>query len=376
MQIHLLKNLDELAPYAQQWDHLASGVPFRGWTWLSHWWRCYGAIEERQDKSQLAVPAVFDEANVLIGVAPWFLDYSLSQGWALRLLGTGEVCSDYLGLLCLPGREQPVLEALADFLLEGPADHSEETLHWDLMALDGVDFEDHAVNQLVRRLTQCGCLAHRHSALNCWRLDLPSTWEEYVNTLSRSYRREVRRTEREYFEKGRAVLHVVQRLDDLHNAMELLIDLHQRRRQSMGQQGCFASPRFMAFYRSVLPEMMRQGQLQFYLLELDGRQVAAEYHLSGGGALYAYQAGVDPEAMQFQAGKLLNLAIIRRAIEQGYRAFDFLRGDEPYKAHFRAKPRPSLEIRIVPPRTSARLRHNLWLAGHQVKQWIKKGVRG
>ena len=112
---------------------------------------------------------------------------------------------------------------------------------------------------------------------------------------------------------------------------------------------------------------MRQGHLQFHWLELDGRPVALEYHLTGGGVLYAYQAGVDPEAMEFQPGKLLNLATIRRAIEQGYRAFDFLRGDEPYKAHFRAAPRPSLELRIVPNRPSARLRHNLWLAGSRVK---------
>lgn len=91
--------------------------------------------------------------------------------------------------------------------------------------------------------------------------------------------------------------------------------------------------------------------------------------------LYAYQAGVDPEAMKLQPGKLLNLGTIRRAIEQGYRAIDFLRGDEPYKAHLRAAPRPSLQLRIVPNRPAARLRNNLFLAGRQVKQWMKTGLR-
>ena len=37
-----------------------------------------------------------------------------------------------------------------------------------------------------------------------------------------------------------------------------------------------------------------------------------------------------------------------RRSSRGYRAYDFLRGDEPYKADWRAQPCPVEEIRIVP----------------------------
>ena len=114
-----------------------------------------------------------------------------------------------------------------------------------------------------------------------------------------------------------------------------------------------------------MPDLLRHGQLQFYWLELDGQPVAAEYQLVGNGVLYAYQAGVDPAAMEHQPGNLINLAILRQAIDGGYRAFDFLRGDEPYKARFGAQPRPSVEFRVAPHRPVAQLRHNLWLAGRQ-----------
>ncbi len=376
MHIHLLKSLEELAPYAEDWDRLSDGVPFRCWTWLSNWWRCYGLTNDPRHKSQLAVLAVFDEANTLIGVAPWYCDYSIAHGRVLRMLGSGEVCSDYLSLLCHRGMEDTVACAVADFLLQAPVHKTGGYLQWDLISLAGVDFEDQAIKQLTDCLAGRGCTVHRQSKANCWRLDLPATWEEYLNTLSRSYRRQIRRLEHDYFESGRAVLRVIERLDDLPRAMDLLVDMHQRRRSSLGEPGCFASERFTAFFHGALPQLMKQGQLQFYLLELDGRPVAAEYDLTGGGALYGYQAGVEPETLEFQPGKLLNLAIIRRAIEQGYRIFDFLRGDEPYKAHFRATPRPSMEIRFVPPHPAARLRHNIWLAGCQMKQWIKKGVKG
>jgi CelD/BcsL family acetyltransferase involved in cellulose biosynthesis len=185
----------------------------------------------------------------------------------------------------------------------------------------------------------------------------------------------VRRIERDWLDNDRLKLHEVARLEELPTALDILIDLHQRRRAALGEAGCFDSPKFAGFIRDALPALLRQGQLRFHWLELDGRAAAAEFQLAGGGVLYAYQAGVAPEAMKHQPGKLLNLAILRRAIAGGYRAFDFLRGDEPYKARFGARPRACVELRIIPPRPAAKLRHGIWVAADNLKQWIKKEIR-
>jgi CelD/BcsL family acetyltransferase involved in cellulose biosynthesis len=60
-----------------------------------------------------------------------------------------------------------------------------------------------------------------------------------------------------------------------------------------------------------------------------------------------------------------------RAIEEGYQFFDFLRGDEPYKAHFRATPTALLETRFIAPRMVAALGHRLWKAQRRVKLGIR-----
>ena len=96
--------------------------------------------------------------------------------------------------------------------------------------------------------------------------------------------------------------------------------------------------------------MLAADQLRMSWLELDGSPVAAEYHLAGPDATYAYQGGVDPRRLDEEPGRLSNMLTIRRAIEQGHRQFDFLRGDEPYKAHWRAIPRATYDYRIVPNR--------------------------
>jgi CelD/BcsL family acetyltransferase involved in cellulose biosynthesis len=204
---------------------------------------------------------------------------------------------------------------------------------------------------------------------------MPVDWASYLASFGKKRRRDMRRLEETLLDADHVVLHRVERIEELSEAMDILVDLHQRRRRSLGEVGCFASARFLAFYRDVVPDLFRRGQLHFYWLEIDGKPAAAEFQLVGNGVLYEYQSGIDPEAMEHRPGNLINTAILRDAIAGGYRAFDFLRGDEPYKARFGAQPRPSVEFRVAPHRPVAQLRHNLWLAGNNVKQWVKRGMR-
>jgi CelD/BcsL family acetyltransferase involved in cellulose biosynthesis len=78
--------------------------------------------------------------------------------------------------------------------------------------------------------------------------------------------------------------------------------------------------------------------------------------------------------MNEDPGQLITMATIQKAIEAGQQGLDFLRGDEPYKAHWRAVPRQTHDYRIVSRRTAAKLRHNLWIAADNMKHWVKGGM--
>jgi CelD/BcsL family acetyltransferase involved in cellulose biosynthesis len=367
MHITRYDNLSDLAPYAEQWETLAQGVPFRSWGWTRTWWRHYGVLRQRR----LYIVAVHDETNRLAGLAPFHLDVSATGGRTLRLLGSGEVCSDYLGLLCRPGLETTVAASVAQWLAEQNRARRETGNRWDLLWLENITTEDRPTRLLAEQLAEAGCRMCQRAGVRCWRVPLPATWAEYLPWLSKSHRKQVTRAERRLLASGRAVLHTVACRDELPHAMELLEQLHARRRRQLGQTGCFASQRFAAFHRDVVGVMLAAGQLHLHWLELDGRPVAAEYHLAGCGTVYAYQAGIEPDALRFEPGSLITQASLRRAIEHGFRGFDFLRGDEPYKAHWRAVPRPSVEICVAADHARARLRQQLWLAGTQVKRLLR-----
>ena len=317
------------------------------------------------------VLGALDTSGRLAGIAPWYLAHSAAKGWVLRWLGSGEVCSDHASILCMPDDADRVTEAIATYLT-GSNCASGARHCWDLLEVDGTDADDSSVTRLLRQLDERGCAQHENTPIRSWRLALPKTWEEFLRLVSKCHREKLRQADRRFFQTGRAIMRTVETCEQLDPAMDVLIDLHQKRWQHLGKPGSFASPRFTAFHRDVARRLLLAGQLQLQLLDLDGRTVAAGYQLASQGVTYVYQGGMDPQRLVAEPGHLITAATVKRAIEQGGRAIDFLRGDERYKANFRATARPLLALRVVPNRAVPRLRNRLWLAGRGVKRWLNQ----
>ena len=165
---------------------------------------------------------------------------------------------------------------------------------WDLLEIDGVDGEDAAVARLLRHLGERGCTQHENSPVRSWRLRLPNSWEEFLGIVSKGHRKKLCRADRELFATGRAVMHTVENCEQLGPALDTLIDLHQKRRQTLGEPGCFASDQFTAFHRDVARQLLLAGQLQLHLLELDGSTIAAEYQMRSQGITYS----IRPESIR------------------------------------------------------------------------------
>lgn len=366
MDVVWVSRWDELVGLAQHWDTLARGVPFRSWSWLGAWWRHYGLNDDVG--RQLFTLAVYDRGNELVGLAPWFVEATARHGNVVRFLGSGDVCSDYLSILSLPGREDDVAAALVDWLCR-----NQTGTPWKLLMLGGIDAGDRVTCQFIEQMTARGALPCSQPGPNCWRIELPPTWDDYLARLSKSHRKQLRRLERRLLCTGRAVMRVSSTTTELDRDLAALADLHERRRQEQGEACRFADERFAQFHQEAARQLLACGLLRLAVIDLDGRPVAAEYQVLSRDVVYAYQSGIDPAALDFEPGKLAMLATLRRAIDEGYRVFDLLRGDEPYKAHWRARPRPSMQVTIWSPYSSGRLRDGAWRAGQQLRQWLRRG---
>lgn len=378
MLVNRIKNEDELASLATDWNRLAQGRPFCSWDWLITWWRTFSEVlPGRNLPAELYVLRVVDELGAVVGIMPCYRVHSRARGDVLRFLGTdgvSNVCSEYLTVLCDEHCQEEVVTSLARWLDEAQRD-VDRADQWEVAELTAVDAEDTAVRRLASALSEKGGLVDFQEAMCCWRISLPPTWDEYLATLSKSHRKQIRRLDRRYLASGRAVLYTATDAMSLAQGMEALRNLHQKRRRYLGQEGCFASPRFAAFLGEVSQRLLACGQLRLHWLQLDGRPVAVDFHLSGDREIYAYQGGIDPDSLDEEPGRLMTIATIQRAIADGYDVFDFLRGDEAYKAHWRASPRPCVDVRITSSRRASRFRHQIWKTARQGKAWVKRGLR-
>ena len=65
------------------------------------------------------------------------------------------------------------------------------------------------------------------------------------------------------------------------------------------------------------------------------------------------------------------VATLQAAIARGDRSFDFMRGDEPYKAHWRAEPRAMYSARVWPGSVADWVRHEIYRAGERVRAIVR-----
>lgn len=336
LSVNHLTTLPELAGIAQRWNELAGGIPFCGWEWLSTWWRFYSGPQD-----QLCTLVIREPSGRIVAIAPWYLHSSRGQGRLIRFLGSGEVCSDYVTVLCEPEFRTAVVDRLTRWLTD------EDGGNWDLLELNGIVQGDVLMNNLTRAL-----IDHKHMSLqgtqpSCWSVELPDDWDQYLGSLSKSRRERTRKLYRQEYLTGCAKLHQVVGADQLARSFEVLVELHQRRRNSLGQAGCFASERFLKFHQSIIEQFLELGRLRMLWLELEGRPAAIEYGLVGNDTVYYYQGGFDPDLSDRRPGWLAFSGSLKLAIEQGYRKFDFLRGNEPYKASWGAQPQALRDVVIA-----------------------------
>ena len=372
MRIVLFSSFDELTPYAEEWDRLndasaLEAVPFRSWDWSSAWWQYYGELSDSSRK--LFILGVFDGFGKLIGLAPWYLDRSMAFGRVVRFLGAGEVCADYLDVISRTGREEEVCDALAEWLAVEVGNYA------DLVELTAVDSAGSNIEKLAKGLGAAAYTTHQRGGDSCWRIELPVAIGQYLSQLSKNRRKVFRRTQRRMIDSGRAILRTAENVGEAAEFMEILIDLHKRRFFVDGRQTSNCSERFWNFHRDVAQRLFASGRAQLHLVEIDGSPAAAEYQLSGGGRLYAYQSGIDPDRLDDSPGVVAMVSILQWAVGKGYLSLDLLRGDESYKAHWLAKPRKCEEFRIVPEGLTPQIRHAAWLAGTTTYQWLKNSVK-
>jgi CelD/BcsL family acetyltransferase involved in cellulose biosynthesis len=128
--------------------------------------------------------------------------------------------------------------------------------------------------------------------------------------------------------------------------MRQFIELH---RMSGADKAAFMTEQMAESFMEMAEVLSEEGWLDLAILRVGDDPASAYLSFIYNGRLYLYNSGYNPRFAKYSAGVALLTYRIHKAILQGVRTFDFLRGDEDYKYDFGAKDTPVWRAVIAPP---------------------------
>ena len=353
LTIQCLGSIDEVVSLGDEIDAL-SDVIFLRTAWMVSWLKSFRSTYQRP------MLLACRREDKLVALLPLVLSHSLKRGDHLVFVGHGKACSDFMTIA--GATDDDVIACFSDWLMN----HSDQ---WDRIEFHGVSGNDPAISRLVENLNQSGCTSEEHTALSTWRLSLPESWEEFQSTLSKNSRKKFRRQQRSLEEAGAKFLRVH---DDasLRRGVEVLKELHTKRWQSLGGEGCYASEGFEEFIELGSEAHLQQDTLVLVWLEVEGEPIAADIAFASGRGLYTYQGGISPDHLKWEPGRAILRSQLEWAMENGLEFIDFLRGDEPYKTRWQTEETSAVVIEVTGTGFKAGVVSKLLQAGRLIKSMM------
>jgi CelD/BcsL family acetyltransferase involved in cellulose biosynthesis len=248
-------------------------------------------------------------------------------GRTLRFLGGTEV-TDYLGPVAAPGTEDRVAKELVAAVTGLD--------RWTEADLRGLREDSPWLSRLNDAAAAAGLFIQvgEDSVAPC--LELPATYQEYLAGLPSKLRHEIRRKARRLDGELGGHSLVLATTSTLAQDLGSFVAMH---RSSEGPKGKFMVPGMEIFFRRLAETFLPEGIFRLAFLEAGGARMAGAIGFTFGDRTYLYNSAYDRERRDLAPGMVLVADLIERAIADGCRAFDLLKGDLAYKYRFGARPR-------------------------------------
>jgi hypothetical protein len=249
---------------------------------------------------------VFDERKKAVGILPGEI-----KDDCLSFIGDDRV-TDFSELILDPIYSRKIIDALYDFIINEdlgielyPLIREQEVMSLLPGKLNVESFEKLGVMPILK---------------------LPSSWEEYVDSLSSKKRHELRRKIR----KVEAAELKRLRAKDIFKLFELM-------ESSSSEKKVFLDEEMKNFFSSIASYFEKNGALRLIGSFYNGEIMGILFSFQMNGTVYAFNTGYNSDFYKFSPGIVSFALDIKAAIEEGFSCYNFLRGEERFKFDLGAK---------------------------------------
>jgi CelD/BcsL family acetyltransferase involved in cellulose biosynthesis len=320
MKVQKLQNSEEFGRFREPWNNLLlassqNGI-FLTHQWFTAWWKCFS------ENRSLEVFVFKDDQEEWQGIAPLMRD-----GDSLRFLASQEV-TDYCDFVVFQNREEEVYRTLLKTIRKDYPDI-------EVVELMNLKSESAAVSILPSLATEEGFECSLFISEVAPFLELPTSYEDFLSGMKRKNRHELKRKLKRMSQLEGAQLEEVTDQQSLQTWIQAFIELH--RKSDRSKREFWEKTGMTDFFLEIVHQFSPEKWLELSLL-LDGKKpVALLLNFLYGDEIDFYNAAYDKTYAWYTPGLYLFHHRLSKAISEGKRKADFLRGREKYKYYFGAK---------------------------------------
>lgn len=249
-----------------------------------------------------------------------------------EIIMAGNYSADYTGFICMPEYEKHAVRGFSDFL---------KAQNWQQFKLDYFGGPTERREAMIRALQGPKVMHRDHKPRNeqnvdntvCPVINLPDSWDDYLERhMSSQSRQKLRRFMRKVEGSDEYRITLADH-DTIKRDLDILFDFWRKRWEpSKGDK----TEKLIKSSREMLMDCFDEGDLDVPVLWYGDRPLGALANIVDRQkkAILFYITGRDEEWTTPSPGLVLHGYCIRRAIADGFRTYDFLRGTEPYKYMF------------------------------------------
>ena len=356
---------EDLSVVEQDWrrfERIADCTVFQAFDWLATWQRHIGA-------PSAVTPAIVigrDTDGAILFILPLAVRRT---GMACELAWLGSDLCDYNAPLLAPtfserfDRERflALWETIVQRLQVNPR-----------IGFDFINFVKmpEAVGAQANPMLALSVTANPSGA---YLTHLAGDWEAFYSAKRSSATRRRDRTKRKRLaDFGEIRLVSSENETDVLSTLKILMEQKSRSFARMGVANLFARPGYAAFYRALATDAASRHLVHVSRLEVGATIAAVNIGLTFGDRYYHLQASYDDgEVSRFGPGMAHLHELLRRAIERGYRIYDFTIGDESYKRDW-CDTELTLYDHVMPVTWRGMLVAAPMLITNRLKRWIKQ----
>jgi CelD/BcsL family acetyltransferase involved in cellulose biosynthesis len=317
IKLRLFTELAAVEPQWREFQETADYTVFQSFDWLMEWYTHIGA--NRKLTPVIIFGSVDGDPCLLLPLA---IDSSIVR----RLVWLGVDLADYNAPLLSPnfqnhvpqGQFAPVWNAIVSMI--------KSRLHFDCIELDKmpslIGEKPNPFSELPVSVAECSA----HAA------HLPSGWEPFYRWKVSSVRRQAdRRKLRRLSEMGEVRFVEVDEPSDIENTFTALFEQKRASYARMGVADLLAPPGHQEFYRAIALNPHLHSIVHVSRLDIGADPAATGLALRFKSRYHTILHSYQEKYAKYSPGGHHIQHLIKYAIDQGFRIFDFTIGNELYK---------------------------------------------